>query len=93
MNIRNVEDMATSRIEQSTPVNNGKCRQLRRQDGDEDSVNTSAIGNMLSQDLQCLMKDNDVRQEKIEHFKSFVESENNFSDSTVNKIFSNMVNA
>lgn len=91
MNIRHLEDMITSRMEYLAPINNGKSRQVRQQDRNEDSVNTSAISNMLSQNLQRLIKDNDVRHEKIEHFKNFVTGDHNFSDNTVDKILSNII--
>jgi len=91
MEINHLEDMTTSRMEHFSCVSNNKFQQAYSCDRNKDSVNTSAISNILSQSLQRLIKESNVRQGKIELFKNFVADDCDFSDETVDKILANLV--
>ena len=96
MNIRPeklLEDMTRARMANFTPINNEKSHPARQQNREKDRVNTSAISNLLAKNVQHLASGNYIRQEKIDHFKSFVLDKNNFSgfDPIVDKILSNII--
>jgi glycyl-tRNA synthetase (class II) len=82
-NAKNVNNLRTSK--------NNKSHQIYKNKGNNDSVKTSAISKILSKQLQQFKTESGVRKEKIESFKTLASEDNHFSDSVIDKIFSNII--